>query len=102
MSFKTLPPNIVARLLSTESDYVTEAGDERRERAAGTPCPKCGGALQATMLPDYIFAEHDPLPRFMSKCVDCGHTFNPENGMIIESGNPARVEEELPTIKPSD
>lgn len=100
MSFKTLPQGVVARILDTEEDYVSSAGDQKRDQAAGTPCPQCGGALQATLLPNYIFAEHDPLPRFMSKCVDCGYTFNPDNGMVIETGNPAQVEEELPTVEP--
>lgn len=40
-----------------------------------------------------VYSEHDPLPRTMARCVDCGQVLDPGTGIILELGNPAKIED---------
>lgn len=42
------------------------------------------------------------LPRTVARCVDCGCEIDTQSGMQIKAGNPAKVEEPFPLIRPKD
>jgi hypothetical protein len=52
--------------------------------------------------PNYTFRDDDPLPVSLGKCVDCGYTFEPSTGIVVDTGNPAQIKEVLPIIEPSE
>jgi len=39
------------------------------------------------------FLQHDPLPQVLARCVDCGHTYDTTSGIVLDNGNPAKVED---------
>lgn len=53
-------------------------------------------------LAEKTFTTTSILPRTTAYCVDCGHEVDTQSGMTIKMGNPAKVEEALPIIKPSE
>lgn len=37
------------------------------------------------------WTSEDALPRFLLRCQECGHLFDPETGLILDMGNAAKI-----------
>ena len=46
-----------------------------------------------------VFSHHDPLPRVMAYCQDCGATVDPQTNIVLDTGDPRRVDEALPIVR---
>jgi hypothetical protein len=103
MGFKTLPPGLAEYLLQGERDELTDLARARIERIKGTPCPRCSASLHPKIA-NYreVFTPHDPLPRYVAHCIDCGFEGDPESGLIVDTGNAARVKDPLPFVGARD
>jgi hypothetical protein len=95
-AFRTLPPDIIKRMLYGERDVLTPLQETRQQRRMTTPCERCGGAMHAHLDPSYAFSPNDPLPRQLHVCIDAN------TGIVLKIGNPAQVEPSLPIIRPRD
>lgn len=100
----TLPQSLrkLCRDPNIEPDILTPMAQAQRLEITSEPCPECGGAVEEHYDPQNVFSDDEPLPRAFGKCVDCGYTFDPRNGMVIETSKRWRVEEVLPIIEPSE
>lgn len=100
MKLFTLPPSITARLLYDEKDTLTPMVEARNAKAS-LPCPRCGGAMHLS-LAEKPFTNTSVLPRTVARCVDCSCEMDMQSGLMVKMGNPAKVEEPFPLIKPKD
>ncbi len=48
------------------------------------------------------FTVDSMLPRTVARCVDCEHEIDTQSNLVVAMGNPGKVEEPLPIIKPKD
>lgn len=102
MQLKVMSATLVRRLLAGEQDVLTPLAEQRRFDITTKPCPRCGGAIHQYLDPQHAFSPENPLPRSVGRCVDCGYTYDAASGIVLNNGNPAKVEEALPLIKPKD
>lgn len=93
MGLKILPEGIARLLLEGEEDMLTPLVDEDLNFRGSTQCHRCGGSFDRILDPARAFSPDRALPRHFYKCVDCGHTYDPQTGIIIDNGNPAKVED---------
>lgn len=100
MQFKVMSPELIRRLTAGETDVLSGMVEKRRYDITAKPCPRCGGAIHQYLDAQYAFTSEDPLPRSTARCVDCSYSYDPQTGIVLNTGNPARVEEALPLIKP--
>lgn len=95
MLLKTLPAELIQRLLKPERDVLTPRAEERLSQIKNTPCERCGGAQVATVDTTRPFGD-DALPRLITECRDCGRRVDHQTGIILALGNPAAVESPIP------
>lgn len=100
MKLLTLPLAVRRRLIEHEANVLAPAL-ELRTKSFSLPCTRCGGAMHQK-LAERSFTANSVLPRTTAYCVDCGHEIDTQSGITIKMGNPAKVEEALPIIKPSE
>lgn len=93
MNVKTLPQDVLRRLIEKEEDILGPMADADRTARATTPCPRCGGPFHKQFDPQRAFSPDRPLPRAFYRCVDCGYTYDPHTGFVIAMGNPGKVED---------
>jgi len=49
-----------------------------------------------------MFSAYDPLPRTVAYCQDCGATVDPQTNIVLDTGDPRKVDDALPIIKLKD
>lgn len=99
--FKVLPKGLAARLIHGIDDELTPLAEQRQGQISGTPCPRCSSAMEPHIHAPHAFTAGDLLPRTLARCVDCGCTLDPTNGVILDTGDPRKVEPGLPIVRPS-
>lgn len=102
MGFRVLPPGLAQRLIEGYEDELTPLMDKRNYRIKSTPCIRCKGNQHPFLDPDRAFSPDSPLPRIFGKCVDCGAVWDPETNLVHSVGDPRKIEDPLPIIKPRD
>lgn len=100
MKLRTLPLHIRQRLLQYQEDTLTPEC-EKQNSFFEKPCPRCGGALHRR-LAERPFHTTSVVPRLYAQCVDCGCELDTQTGLMVTMGNPAKVEEPFPIIKPKE
>ena len=93
MGFITLPPGLAKRLIAGEVDELTPLAEARMSELKRTPCTRCGGNMHPELHTAHAYSAHDPLPRTLARCTDCGRLMDPRSGLILETGNPANIED---------
>lgn len=65
-------------------------------------CPRGCGALHRENDSRHAFADPDVLvPRSLLRCKNCGYLIEPHSRVVIESGNPGKIElDNSPIIQP--
>lgn len=102
MKFKTLPPGIAQMMVRGHEDILTPAMEQRQAKIERTPCPRCGSAMQGHIHANHVFTDAELLPRTCAKCVECGLILDPVTNLILDTGDPRKIEEALPIIKPAE
>lgn len=80
-------------MIRDEQDALTPLVESRNHRIKSKPCPRCRGNMHPTIMADYVFSPHDPLPKTVGRCVDCSLVLDPQTNLILETGNPANIED---------
>lgn len=93
MLFKPLPPGAAQRLIEGHVDALTPLVKERDFRIKNSRCPRCGGAMQVRLHPNFLFSDGDPLPRSVAHCVDCLFTSDPKTGLVLDTGSYANLQD---------
>jgi hypothetical protein len=99
---KTLPPGLAKRLIQHDADILSPAQEARAVFHETTPCPRCKGALHPALHSPYAFTQGEVLPRTLARCVDCELLLDPATGLILETGNPGKIEQPLPIVRPDE
>lgn len=100
MNFKTLPADVVRRMLYGTFDELTPLAEARANEIKRTPCPRCGTSLSGKLAPLHsVFSPDDPLPRMMMHCQTCGFEGSTRTGVIYSTGDGRRVDDPYPTVK---
>lgn len=102
MSVKIMPRELLARLLEGETDILTELAKKRTSFVNSMRCPRCSGPMREETQTDRAFRPDDPLARVLARCLDCGCSIDPTNGIVVDNGNPGQIRSSLPLIKPED
>ncbi len=102
MSFKTLPQELVLYLIKDEKDALTPLVEERASVISNTPCMRCGAAMQPHLHAPDAFSSDDPLPRQHARCVECGLIWDPKTDLVLDTGDPRKIEEALPIVRPKE
>jgi len=90
------------RLIQGIQDELTPLAESRTLRIKSMPCPRCGSSMSPQFYAPKVFSEHDPLPRVVAYCQECGATIDPETNIVLDTGDPRRVNDPLPIIRPED
>lgn len=102
-TFKTMPKELVLRLLKDEQDILTPLAEKRSAAIKNTACPRCGSSLHAKLAPlNMVFTPDDPLPRLLGECPECGFSASANTGVVYSTGDARRVTDPLPIIRPKD
>jgi ribosomal protein S27AE len=96
--FKPLPPGLASRLIQGIPDILAPLAEQRMARIK-TPCPRCGAAMAPHLYARQTFTEHDPLPRTMARCPECGAMVDPVTQIVLDTGDPRKIDEALPIIR---
>ncbi len=93
MLYRTLPPGLAQRLIGADEDILTPMADKQLSEIKRYPCAKCGGSMHPDMGGPKPYADGQPLPKVMAKCVDCGRVVDPESGIVISTGNVGKIDD---------
>lgn len=93
MRFHSLPPGLASRLLDDEVDELSPLVEARNYSIKSRPCLRCKGNMHPSLLVEHAFSPHDPLPRMVGRCVDCGLVLDPQTNLILSTGNPAAIDD---------
>lgn len=99
MKFRPLPQGLAQRMIEGVEDELTPRSDARLAKIKSMQCPRCGSAMSPQLYAPQVFVQHEPLPRVVAYCQDCGSTIDPETNIVLSTGDGRRVEEALPLIK---
>ncbi len=102
MTLRTLPPGLAARLLEGVKDELTPAVEARAKFFETTPCGRCGSAMEPHFHGPRAFTPDSPLPRTVARCPECGFIIDPHTNLVLDTGDPSRIEDALPIIRPEE
>lgn len=58
--------------------------------------------MEPSIYGPHAFSPDRPLPRTVARCVECGYTLDPHSNLVLDTGDPRRIEEALPLVRPDD
>lgn len=96
--FKEMDPELAQRLIE---GYHDELSSEVRVQDAfyrQFSCPNCEGDLQREIDAKTCFRGGAIVAKALLRCDLCGYLIDPETRIVLSSGNPAKVPEEIPII----
>lgn len=102
MTFQTLPPGLAARLIEGVEDELTPLVEARKHFFETTPCGRCGSAMEPTTFGPRAFTPDSPLPRTVARCIDCGFIVDPHTNLVLDTGDPTKIEDALPLVRPEE
>ena len=86
-TFKTLPPELVRRLIAQEPDVLTAREQQRQQLVKRIPCKRCGDPLVSVPDAARPFREGEVLPAIVGKCPTCGYTVDMQSGLVTDTGD---------------
>jgi hypothetical protein len=102
MKFRPLPPGLAQRMIQGIQDELTPLAQERAAAIKATPCPRCGASMAPHLYSPQVFSPHDPLPRMMARCPECDATIDPRTNIVLDTGDPRKVNDSLPIVRGDD
>lgn len=99
--FKEMNQEVLKAIVEQEVDLLTPLVEADQKVYDSAACPRCGGATikerdlkrDIEVLDDgtAFSTSSRPIPRYLSRCVDCGCLFDAFSGLLLEMGNLARI-----------
>ena len=90
------------RLIQGVPDILTPLAESRTSGIKRMQCPRCGSSMGPSLYVPAVFSEHDPLPRTVAKCPECGSIIDPQTQIVLHTGDPRAVGDALPKINPTE
>lgn len=88
MQFKTMPRDVLTKLLDEAEDTLTVPLQELFDSIKKKSCPNCG----STMIPEAkidengkVFAEDSHIPIYYAACGSCGMALDPETNIVVRN-----------------
>ena len=97
-TFKEMDPEVAWRLIEGYQDELTPEAKKQEAFYRQFRCQNCRTELQQEIDAKTCFRNGAILPKALLRCALCGYLIDPETRIILSSGNPAQVPEELPII----
>jgi len=93
--------DLLEQCLEGHEDVLTPKAEERNKFFGSLQCPRCGSECRPESI---VRAEESGavLTKTNARCLGCGCLFEPDLGLIIEMGNLAKLEPDIPIIHPSE
>jgi hypothetical protein len=95
-TFKPMDPQIAAELINGHKDVLSEKNKKEQDFYESVQCPRCGCSVTREM--DVLLKDNAITTRYLARCIGCRCLFNPDLGIIIEMGNLANLEPEIPIV----
>lgn len=101
-AYEEMDPELALKLSEGYPDVLS--GETRKQEAfyRQFPCPRCGGPCDRHFLGvSHAFPQDGEtlLPRSGLRCNLCDCVFDPHTGLIVQLGNPGRIQERLAATK---
>lgn len=96
--FKEMNPEIALRLIQGYDDELSSEARVQDAFYRQFRCANCDVELQREIDAKTCFRGGSLLPKAILRCALCGYAIDPDTRIIISSGNPAAVPEEVPLI----
>lgn len=93
MNFLPLDPGLAEKMIAGVQDELTDLSEAHLAAVKRKPCPRCQSAMHQFVNPKYPFSPHDPLPRVLGRCTECGLEWDPITNLILDTGDPRKVED---------
>ena len=90
MHFKTMPRDILMKLLEEAQDTLSEPLKKSLDAIRAIDCPNCGGVVVPEPKIDAqgkVFRPGSNVPIFYAACSACGMAIDPETGIVIRNAN---------------
>lgn len=102
MSYVTLSAEEVRKAVEGYDDVLSGETKKLEAFYRQFKCERCGGKFHKEFSARHVFSQEGSLiGRALLRCAGCRSLFDPFSGLWIEMGNPARVPNDIPIIKPS-
>lgn len=101
-AFQELPAEVCLAALEGYEDVLDAEALTLDRLYATFSCPRGCGALHREIDPRHAFSDPNTLvPRSLLRCHNCGFLIEPHTRVVIESGNPGKIElESSPIFQP--
>lgn len=96
--FKEMDPALASRLIEGYQDELSAEARVQDAFYRQFVCPNCQVELQREIDAKTCF-QGGLIARALLRCGLCGYLIEPESKIILSSGNPAKVPEEIPLIE---
>lgn len=93
--FKEMDPELVRKAIEGYTDELTPAARVQESYQRQFRCPNCRSELVKDFNHPARWSGEGLLAKFLLRCELCDYTVEPDTGLIIRTGNPAQVPEEL-------
>jgi hypothetical protein len=100
--FRPLPVGLARKLIEGIQDELTPLAESRAGMIKSRPCPRCKNAMHPFLNSQHAFSPNDPLPRLHARCTECGLEWDPVSNLILNTGDPSKVTDPVPIIRPRD
>jgi len=100
MTFKEMARDTLADILAGAEDVLTKLVEADQAIYDDAYCPRCGGSCSPELDVAHALRSDRPIPRKNCRCLDCGCLFEPFTRLVLEMGNLARLEPQLPIFDP--
>lgn len=96
--FKELDPGVAMRMVEGYQDDLSTEARVQDAFYRQFQCPNCNVELQREIDAKTCFRGGSLLPKALLRCGLCGYLIDPNTRIVLSSGNPAAVPEEVPII----
>ena len=93
---------MAARMIHGIDDELTPLAKEQLSRIKGMMCPRCRAAMAPQLFAPQVFSPNEPLPRTVATCQECGASIDPKSGIVLNVGDPRKVEDDPMILKRQD
>jgi len=96
--FEEMDPELALRLIEGHEDELLTEAKKQDSFYRQFQCPSCKVGLDREIDSKICFRGDTLLAKALLRCGLCGYLIDPETQIILASGNPAKVPEEIPII----
>lgn len=96
--FSELDPELAWKLIEGHEDVLSGEAKAQEAFYRQFRCPRCKQAMNKEFDGRHAFSGDTLVARALLRCGGCDLLLEPDTGLVVESGNPAKVAAEPSTI----